>query len=158
MSEWDPWKRYEKERERRFWDPYYRYEYEQRKMMEDPFYRYERHLDRMSWDPAYRFEKEMNRLSWDPWYRELKRREWKYDEGALFRDRVLSDLGRGSNDVNDRASERKEDVPEWLEVARAKAYASLYSPSWWDYLKLGFSLFMLGGLLYWLLTFRLPLP
>ena len=56
MSEWDPWKRFERKRERRLWDPFARLEYER---------------DRLSWDPYYRMEKEMT----DPFYRLEKHRD-----------------------------------------------------------------------------------
>ena len=87
MSEWDPWKRLERERERRLWDPLARLEYEQRRMMEDPFYRFEKERERMQWDPyfraerqmsdpLYRYEQEQQRLREDSWYREIHRREF----------------------------------------------------------------------------------
>ncbi len=86
MSEWDPWRRYEKELERRMWDPFYRYEYERERMSWDPFYRmekeltdpwyrYEKQRERELWDPIYRFEREQERLREDSWYRELHRIE-----------------------------------------------------------------------------------
>ena len=95
-SEWDPLRRYERERERRLWDPWARLEYERERYYSDPWYRFEKDRERYYTDPFFRFEKEKDRLSWDPWYRELRRREWRYDEGNMFRDRVLSDLDRGS--------------------------------------------------------------
>ena len=86
MSEWDPWKRYERERERRLWDPWARLEYERERYHSDPWYRYQKEQERMSWDPyfraerqvgdpLYRYEQEQQRLREDPWYRELYRRE-----------------------------------------------------------------------------------
>lgn len=85
-DEWDPWRRYEKERERRMWDPLARYEYEQHRMMGDPLFRFERERERMSWDPYYRmekqvtdpmhrFEREQERIREDPWFREMYRQE-----------------------------------------------------------------------------------
>ena len=70
MSWDDPWRRYERERERMRWDPFYRYEKHLERMQWDPFYRYDKHLERMSWDPFYRYEKEQQRLREDRWYRQ----------------------------------------------------------------------------------------
>jgi len=64
-DEWDPWKRYWREQERRMWDPLYRYKYER---------------DRLTWDPFYRHMKEQERLQWDPWYRAVKEIERKYND------------------------------------------------------------------------------
>ena len=67
--EWDPWKRFEKERERRMWDPFYRYEYERERYLTDPLYRMEKEMEKMQTDPLYRFEKEQERRMLDPEYR-----------------------------------------------------------------------------------------
>jgi len=86
MSEWDPWKRLERERERRLWDPLARLEYERdrlswdpyyrmEKEMADPFYRLEKQREREFWDPMYRYERERERMREDSWYRELHRIE-----------------------------------------------------------------------------------
>ena len=155
MSEWDPWKRFEKGRERRYWDPYYRIEYERERYFSDPWYRFDRDRERYFTDPFFKIERDMDRLSWDPYYRTEKWREWKHDSGAMFRDRVLLDIDK---EETSRELQQRREEHEWLEIARVKAYAKMYGPSIWDYIKLGFSLFMLGGLAYWLLTFRLPLP
>ena len=143
MSEWDPWKRYERERERRMMDPWARLEYERERYHSDPF---------------FRFEKEMDRLSWDPWYRELRRREWKYDEGNMFRDRVLSDLDRGTkgNVVRSTSTRHSSDgeMPEWLEIGKIKAWADYYSgPKWLGWVKIGLSISMIVGALVWYFFF-----
>jgi len=91
MSEWDPWRRYWREQEKRLWDPWYRYEYEQQRLIDDPCYRYEKERERMQWDPYfrmekqmsdpfYRFEEEQKRLHEDPWCRELHRMEYGLQE------------------------------------------------------------------------------
>jgi len=67
--EWDPYRRCEKERERRMWDPLYRYEYERERYLTDPLYRMEKDIERMQTDPLYRFEKEKERRLFDPGYR-----------------------------------------------------------------------------------------
>jgi hypothetical protein len=83
--EWDPWRRYERELERRTWDPFYRYEWEQERRMYDPWIRMEYERERMQWDPyfraekqmsdpLYRYEQEQQRLREDPWSREVDRR------------------------------------------------------------------------------------
>ena len=87
----DPWRRYERERERRMWDPFYRFEYERDRLQWDPFYRYEKHLERLQWDPMYRYEYERNREMWDPYYRYEREKEreswdpWKRYEKELER-------------------------------------------------------------------------
>ena len=158
MTEWDPWKRYERERERRLWDPWARLEYERERYYSDPLYRFEKDRERYYSDPFFRFEKEMDRLSWDPWYRELKRREWKYDEGSMFRDRVISDLDRGSKiDVSRSAGNRYDsegNMSEWWETAKIKAYADLYyEPRWLGWVKIGLSISMIVGALVWYFFF-----
>jgi hypothetical protein len=80
----DPWKRFERERERRMWDPWYRLDYERDRMQWDPYYRYLKEQDRMSWDPYYRYEKEQERLRWDPFYRYEKHLE-RMREDPLYR-------------------------------------------------------------------------
>lgn len=57
-DDWDPWKRYWREQERRMWDPWYRYQ---------------DHLDRLSWDPFYRALKQRE----DPLYQMKKYEEKK---------------------------------------------------------------------------------
>lgn len=92
-DDWDPWKRYWREQERRMWDPFYRYEYER---------------DRMAWDPYFRVEKEIERRYGDPEFRwrkyEEKRNsgEWleAYYENPLdpvLRQRYESTYGRRDN-------------------------------------------------------------
>jgi len=59
----DPWRRYERERERRMWDPWYRYEYEMERMREDQWYRQVHRMERglriyQYADPVYVEEKE----------------------------------------------------------------------------------------------------
>ena len=159
MSMWDPWKRYEKEQEHKIRDPYYRVEYWREREQWDPFYRYERQRERYFTDPMYRFEKEMDRLSWDPWYRELRRREWKYDEeGNMLRDRVLSDLDRDTKGNVVRGTGTRQcgskEIPEWLEIAKIKAWADYYSgPSWLGWVKIGLSISMIIGALVWYFFF-----
>jgi len=86
MSEWDPWKRLEQERERRLWDPWARLEYQREreywdpyyrveKEMTDPFYRLEKQRERELWDPLYRYGKKQEKLREDPWFHELYRLE-----------------------------------------------------------------------------------
>ena len=160
MSEWDPWKRYERERERRMMDPWSRLEYERERYHTDPWYRYERDRERYFTDPMYRFEKEMDRLSWDPWYRELRRREWKYDEGNMFRDRVILGLDRGTRgDVVRSTGTRQgasKEIPEWVEIAKIKAWADYYNgPGWLGWVKIGLSISMIIGALVWYFFFLL---
>jgi len=67
-DDWDPWKRYWREQERRQWDPWYRYEYERDRMSWDPYFRYLKEVERRNWDPGYRWQKyEERRMSGD-WY------------------------------------------------------------------------------------------
>jgi len=56
-NDWDPWRRYWREQERRMWDPWYRYEYERERQQWDPFYRYLKEVERKQWDPEYRWRK-----------------------------------------------------------------------------------------------------
>ena len=159
MSEWDPWKRLERERERRLWDPWARLEYERERYYSDPWYRFEKDREQYYTDPFFRFEKEMDRLSWDPWYRELRRREWKYDEGNMYRERVLSDLdskslsGGSANSVSSGRYSGRE-IPEWLEIGKIKAWADYYSgPKWLGWVKIGLSVSMIVSALVWYFFF-----
>ena len=158
MSEWDPWRRYEREHERRIWDPLGRLEYQREREQWDPWYRLERNRERYFTDPMYRFEKEMDRLSWDPYYRTEKWREWKYDGEAMFRDRVISDLDRGTRgDVVRSTGTRQggsKEIPEWMEIAKIKAWADYYNgPSWLGWVKIGLSISMIIGALVWYFFF-----
>lgn len=82
--EWDPWKRFEKERERRMWDPLYRYEYERERYLTDPLYRMEKDMERVQSDPLYRIEKEQERCVWDPEYKH-EREQQRLMEDPWFR-------------------------------------------------------------------------
>ena len=162
MSEWDPWKRYERERERRMWDPLASYEYERDRYHSDPWFRFERNRERYYTDPFYRFEKEMDRLSWDPWYRELKRREWKYDEGNMFRDRVISNLEYDGGKSTSGISRGSSSFDEVWELSKVRAWGELIEgPKWLNYLKIALGFGFVGWLFYMayiLMTFRLPFP
>ena len=79
----DPWKRYE----RKTWDPFYRFEYER---------------DREAWDPMYRMEREIERLREDPWYRQMHRMEhglkfYQYAD-AVYVEEKEEGLGTRTND------------------------------------------------------------
>jgi len=60
------------------WDPFYRYEYERNRMNWDPWFRYWKEQERLTWDPEYRYLKEQERLQWDPFFRYMKEIEKKH--------------------------------------------------------------------------------
>lgn len=81
MSEWDPWRRFERERERRMRDPFYRIEYERDRPSWDSYYRMEKEMT----DPFYRLEKHRDRLTWDPYYRIEWEREHRDDPEVYWK-------------------------------------------------------------------------
>jgi len=173
-DDWDPWRRYWKERERLQWDPWYRYEYEKEREQWDPFFRHLREQDRLqwdpwfrywkeqerlTWDPEYRYNKEQERLTWDPWYRTLKEIEKKHmDPGYQWKE----DRYSSSYERYETRRELTEEEKRSLELLRAiSLYNQLYDrgPGFW--LKLALQIGALGFLAYllWsLATWRPPLP
>lgn len=68
MSEWDPLRRFERERERRYWDPFARLEYERDRRSWDPYYRIEKEIERRYSDDLYRLQRHQERRMGSDWY------------------------------------------------------------------------------------------
>jgi len=68
-DDWDPWKRYWRERERLQWDPYFRYWREQDRLQWDPYFRYLKEVERKYSDSEYRWQKYEEDKYSSRWYR-----------------------------------------------------------------------------------------
>ena len=163
MSEWDPWKRYEREFWRRYDDPWYRYDYERDRLSWDPWYRAEKERERMQWDPYYRTEKMIEKKYSDPeyrWRRYEERRmsgDWyeaylENPRDPLVRERYMTIT---YNDielpVHPRLSRKDLEVIGFVEmVSRVNR---LLNPSVLDYIKVGFSIGFIGLILWWIFSF-----
>jgi len=164
MSEWDPWRRYWKEQERRRWDPLSRYDYERERERWDPYFRFEKQRERELWDPWYRAERELV----DPWRRYERRIERKYSDPEYRRELALRDFERWGYmyPALERERERLRELDrsrvggvsgnEVWEIARAQAMAELMKPSILDYLKIAGVLGLIGWAAY--LFFFRPFP
>jgi len=168
MSEWDPWKRFLKEREKRYWDPYYRVEYERDRLSWDPFFRAEKHIDRMHWDPYYRVEKLIEKKYSDSRYKQriYEERRMSGDWLELYyenpMDLVLRDRYRmlyGNSNINTIGNSESKRVLELL--GTISVVNRMYDRGLGFWLRLVLKISAIGFLVWiiWsLLTWRLLIP
>ena len=173
MSEWDPWKRFECERERRMWDPFYRIEYERDRLSWDPYYRMEKEMS----DPFYRLEKHRDRLTWDPYYRIEWEREhrddpevyWKrYEERRnssewvkLYYEKPTDPVLRRRYEALFRNAENDEAVRTLRLFETVSRVNRMYDRGFWYWANLILKIGMLGFLIWFLwglLTWRPFMP
>lgn len=160
MSEWDPWRRYEKERESRYWDPWYRVEYERDRLSWDPHFRTEKEIERKYSDPEFRwrlYEEKRNSSDWLELYHEnpmdpmLRRRYDDPFDGVSSGISYFSSTGIGSGKDMDENMERA-----WRLMRAISLYNQLYSRDWKFWLNLILKLGFIGFMIWWLLSLKFP--